>query len=69
MLRSADAAETAFAAGQLDKARQLLKGVPYNRRSWRQKLKGLIAASPKSVGEKLQKATAALARQDTVSRA
>jgi hypothetical protein len=69
ILRSGDAAEAAFAAGQLEKARQLLQGVPHNRRSWRQKVKGLIAASPKSVGQWLQKATVALARPHTAFRA
>jgi len=69
ILRSGDAAEAAFAAGQLEKARQLLEGVPHNRRSWRQQLKALIAASPKGLGQWLQKATVALARPHSAFRA
>lgn len=62
VVRSARAAEAAFAAGELQKTRQLLEAVPYGRRTWRQHLKAVIVHCPSRLARFLQKQTVALQR-------
>jgi len=69
ILRSGEAAEAAFAAGQLKRTNELLKSVPHGRRSWKQTLKALIAAVPGGMGQSLQRATVALTRPHSALRA
>jgi hypothetical protein len=49
IIRSASAAACAFASRDVEKARELLRAVPWVRRSWKLQLKGMIANCPKLV--------------------
>jgi len=42
--RSTSAASSAFAAGEYARVREILRAVPYSRRSWKLQIKGLAAA-------------------------
>jgi glycosyltransferase involved in cell wall biosynthesis len=60
IIRSAHAAETAFAVGDLERMRKLLDAVPPSQRSWRLHLKNLIAHCPNTMGQFLRSAAVAL---------
>jgi glycosyltransferase involved in cell wall biosynthesis len=53
--RGARTAEDAFAIGDLELARQLLESVPYDKRSWKLRVKSHVLQLPKPVGQFLQK--------------
>lgn len=55
VLRSASAAEAAFAAGDMQRTRELLRAVPWRSRSLRQHLKAVIATAPRTLAEAMQR--------------
>jgi glycosyltransferase involved in cell wall biosynthesis len=55
IVRSARAAEDAFAIGDLELARKLLVSVPYDQRTWKLRVKSRICQLPEPVGQFLQK--------------
>ena len=60
--RSASAAEGAFRIGDFDTVRRLLEHVQFSQRSWKLHVKSLIAYSPNTLGNFLQKAILAIGR-------
>jgi glycosyltransferase involved in cell wall biosynthesis len=63
---SSDAADGAFAIGDMQMVRELLKAVPYNRRTWKLHIKSLIAHCPSGMAQFLMRMTASFRENNRV---